>query len=227
MGELLFERKDKVAVIALNRPQAFCAGGDIASMAALQEANDVATIAQRMATGGGVVRLLRTMDKPVIAAVNGAAAGAGFNLALACDMRFAAPAAKFAASFVKIGLVPDWGGHYLLTRAVGTGRAMELMMSGERIDAEEALRLGLVNRVFPADAFMDEVLARARLFAEGPRAAISAIKQGVYLGASGTLDDTLAFEQRAQAGLFLGADAREGMRAFLGKRTPRFGEHAE
>lgn len=234
MREELLARLEEVAadravrcVVITGTGDAFCAGGDIASMAALQASNDVATIEQRMKSGGGVVRLLRAMDKPVIAAVNGAAAGAGLNLALACDMRFAVPKAKFAASFVKIGLVPDWGGHYLLTRAVGTGRAMELMMSGERIDAEEALRLGLVNRIFPAEQFRDEVTARARAFANGPRAAIAAIKQGVYQGATGTLEDTLAFEQRTQAALFLGADAREGMQAFLDKRAPRFGQDKE
>jgi hypothetical protein len=119
-------------------------------------------------------------------------------------------------------LTPD-----LLTRMVGTARAMELMMSGERLDAEEALRLGLVNRVFPQDTFLNEVMTRAKQFAAGPCEAIAAIKRGVYLGATGTLDDTLAFEQHTQAQLFLGADAREGMRAFLDKRPARFGQAQE
>ena len=234
MREDLLARLQEVAtdravrcVVITGVGNAFCTGGNIAGMAELQANDDVATIEQRMRTGGEVVRLMREMDKPVIAAVNGAAAGGGLNLALACDMRFAAPKARFSASFVKIGLVPDWGGHYLLTRMVGTARAMELMMSGERLDAEEALRLGLVNRVFPQDAFLNEVMSRAKQFAAGPREAIAAIKHGVYLGATGSLDDTLAFEQLTQAQLFLGADAREGMRAFLDKRPARFGQDQE
>lgn len=211
-------------VVITGAGEAFCAGGDIASMIALQAADDVATIRGRMQTGGQVVRLLRTMDKPVIAAVNGAAAGAGLNLALACDFRYASAKAKFTASFVKIGLVPDWGGHYLLTRIVGTGMAMELMMTGDRLDADEALRQRLVNRVLPVEGFLEAVLERARALAAAPRGAIASIKRGVYLGESGRLDEVLAHEAQAQAALFLGADAREGMCAFMEKRAPRFGK---
>ena len=127
-------------IVITGAGKAFCAGGDIASMAEMQAKNDASIIPQRMKVGGQVVNLIRSMSKPVIAAVNGAAAGAGVNLALACDMRFAAQSARFSESFVKIALVPDWGGTYLLTQLVGTAKAMELMMSGDRIDAAEALR---------------------------------------------------------------------------------------
>ena len=122
--------------------RAFCAGGDIASMAELQADNNDGVIKDRMVVGGKIIRLIRGMAKPVIAAVNGAAAGAGMNLALGCDLRLGADTARFAESFVKIGLVPDWAGFSSLPRLVGTAKALELMLTGERIDAAEALRLG-------------------------------------------------------------------------------------
>lgn len=210
-------------VVITGAGKAFCAGGDVASMASLQDQDDVAPIRQRMLTGGEIVKFIHGMTKPVVAAVNGAAAGAGMNLALACDFRYAAASAKFAQSFVKIGLVPDWAGHYLLPRLVGTARAMELMMTGERIDAAEALRLGIVNRVFDDASFHADVRTRVRLLAEGPPEALALIKQGVQRGADASLPEVLAFELQAQSALFLSADAREGMRAFLEKRAPRFG----
>ena len=213
-------------VVVTGAGKAFCAGGDIANMAELQAQGDVSPIRQRMLTGGEVVKFIHGMSRPVVAAVNGAAAGAGLNLALACDFRYASASAKFAQSFVKIGLVPDWAGHYLLPRLVGTARAMEMMMTGERIDATEALRIGLVNRVFDDDQFQSEVTSRVRSLAAGPPEALALIKQGVQRGATSSLPETLAFELQAQSALFLSADAREGMRAFLEKRAPRFGREA-
>ncbi len=210
-------------VVVTGAGKAFCAGGDVANMASLQAQGDATPIRQRMLTGGEIVKFIHAMAKPVVAAVNGAAAGAGMNLALACDFRYAAASAKFAQSFVKIGLVPDWAGHYLLPRLIGTARAMELMMTGERIDAAEALRLGIVNRVFDDASFRDEVQARVRLLADGPPETLALIKQGVQRGVEASLPETLAFELQAQSALFLSADAREGMRAFLEKRAPRFG----
>ena len=212
------------AVVLTGAGEAFCAGGNVADMLALQARDDVAPIGARVALAGEVVLFMRAMDKPVIGVINGAAAGGGMNLALACDFRYGSDRARFAASFVKIGLVPDWGGHYFLTRLVGTARAMELMMSGERIGAEEALRLGLLNEVLPAEGFHEEVFERARRLAAGPPAALAAIKRGVYLGAEATLETVLDYERDTQVKLFLEADAREGMRAFLEKRRPRFGD---
>ncbi len=230
MRETLYHRLREAAddrhvrcVVITGAGKAFCAGGDIANMASLQDKGEAGEIRQRMLTGGEIVKLIHGMAKPVIAAVNGAAAGAGMNLALACDFRYACASAKFAQSFVKIGLVPDWAGHYLLPRLVGTARAMELMMTGERIDAEEALRLGIVNRVYPDESFREAVAQRVRLFADGPPDTLALIKQGVQRGVGASLPETLAFELQAQSAVFLSADAREGMRAFLEKRTPRFG----
>lgn len=209
-------------VVITGAGRAFCAGGDIASMAELQEKGDTSVIERRMTLGSQVVHCLREMPKPVIAAINGAAAGAGMNLALACDIRLAAKSARFSESFVKIGLVPDWGGTYLLTRIVGTGKALELMMNGDRIDAEEALRLGLVNRLFPDETFREEALSLAQQLACGPAETLTQIKRAVYLGATGTLAEAFAYEAQAQKRVFLSPDAREGMRAFLEKRAPRF-----
>ncbi len=256
--QLLFDLRDGVGVVTLNRPEvmnafggtmredllallqrasadpavrcivitgagtAFCAGGDIASMAELQARNDAAPVTERMRIGAEVVELIRAMPKPVVAAINGAAAGAGMNMALACDMRLAAQSARFSESFVKIGLVPDWGGSFLLTRLVGTAKAMELMMTGDRFDAAEAHRLGIVNRVIPDATFRDEVMKFATALARGPSSTLARIKAAIQLGASGTVSQTMQFETTAQEEMFLSDNAREGMRAFLEKRHPKF-----
>jgi len=209
-------------VVITGAGKAFCAGGDITSMAEMQVKNDASAIPQRMKIGAQVVNLVRSMSKPVIAAVNGTAAGAGVNLALACDMRFAAESARFSESFVKIALVPDWGGTYLLTQLVGTAKAMELMMTGDRIDAAEAFRIGILNRVIPDNTFRDEVMTFARQLASGPADTLAHIKRATYVGATGTLANALKFEEQAQDAVFLSDDAREGMRAFLEKRAAKF-----
>jgi 2-(1,2-epoxy-1,2-dihydrophenyl)acetyl-CoA isomerase len=209
-------------IVITGSGKAFCAGGDIPGMAALQAEGDVATISHRMDVGAEVVTMLRSLPKPVIAAVNGAAAGAGINLALACDIRLAANSARFAESFVRIGLVPDWGGTYLLTRLVGTAKAMELMMTGDRIGAADAARLNIVNHVFPDESFCDEVRAFALRLARGPAETLAHIKRATYTAAEGTLADALNAEKAAQEALFLSTNAREGINAFLDKREPKF-----
>jgi 2-(1,2-epoxy-1,2-dihydrophenyl)acetyl-CoA isomerase len=209
-------------VVITGTGKAFSAGGDIASMTELQARNDISVIQQRMQIGSEVIACIRSAPKAVVAAINGAAAGAGLNLALACDMRLAAASARFAASFVKIGLVPDWGGTWLLTRLVGTAKAMELMMSGDRFEADEALRLGLVNQVYPDASFRQEVQAFAVRLAAGPAATLAAIKRAAHAGATGTLEESLGLEAETQCALFLSDDAREGMRAFVEKRSPKF-----
>lgn len=223
MREALFDALEKYAadpeigcIVITGAGKAFCAGGDIASMAAMQRDNDTSELQTRIAVAARVINFMRAMPKPVIAAVNGAAAGGGMNLALACDFRLGSDRALFAQSFVKIGLVPDWGGFSFLPRLVGTAKAMELMMTGERVRANEALRLGLLNRLFAADEFAAGVQEFAASLAAGPPEALAAIKQGVYLG------EALEFEAAAQPAMFLSADAREGMQAFLDKRPPEF-----
>lgn len=231
MREILLERLDAFStdstiscVVITGAGKAFCAGGDIVSMAALQDQNDTSVVEERMSLAARVVQTIKGMRQPVIAAVNGAAAGGGMNLALACDMRLASDRAIFAESFVKIGLVPDWGGFSLLPGLVGAAKAMELMMLGDRIDADTAMRLGLLNHVYPHDEFDDAISSFSGRLAAGPSETLARIKEGVYLGARASLADGLAFEYQTQRQMFLSASAREGMRAFIEKRAPEFSD---
>ncbi len=210
-------------VVITGAGKAFCAGGDIVAMAEWQENSDAGAMEATLGAAEKVVTLLRTMAKPVIAAVNGPAAGGGMNMALACDMRLGCEKTLFAQSFVKIGLIPDWGGFGSLTRLVGAAKAMELMMTGDRIHAEDALRLGLLNQIFPLASYREQVQAFAQRLASGPPQALAAIKKGVYFAANASLDEVLEFEHQNQTALILSDDAREGMRAFLEKRPPVFG----
>jgi 2-(1,2-epoxy-1,2-dihydrophenyl)acetyl-CoA isomerase len=162
------------------------------------------------------------MPKPVVAALGGIAAGAGANLALACDVRLGSERAGFAESFVHIGLVPDWGGLYFLVRLVGPGRAADLVMTGARVDAPRALSLGLLEHVYPDADFEREALAYAIRLAAGPSRALARIKAGLELAVDGTLESVLAFEREVQPALFAEGDCLEGLSAFLEKRTPRF-----
>jgi 2-(1,2-epoxy-1,2-dihydrophenyl)acetyl-CoA isomerase len=159
---------------------------------------------------------------PVVAGVNGVAAGAGLSLALACDVRVASDAARFIQAFVRIGLVPDSGGNWLLPRAVGYAKALELSITGDQIDAAEALRIGLVHRVVPADAFEPELTESAERLARGPTRAIGATKSLMGESLRLTLGETLEREAVTQAELASSADFSEGVRAFLDKREPRF-----
>lgn len=164
---------------------------------------------------------IRELEKPVVAAVNGVAAGAGMSLALACDLRIAAESASFLQAFVRIGLVPDAGSTYFLPRLVGTAKAMELAMLGERISAAEALSVGLVNRVVPDASLAAETAALAGRLAEGPRS-LGLIKRAVYLSSESDLRTQLAHEEDLQALAAGTADFAEGVAAFLEKRPARF-----
>src|SRR2546428_9072706 len=168
------------------------------------------------------VLALRDAPKPVIAAINGAAAGAGMNLALACDLRLASTAAKFSQAFVKRGLHPDWGGTYFLPRVVGMAKACELIFTGEIIDAQEALRLGVVNAVYAPEELMSAAYELARKIAAGPPVAIRLAKRALYHNAETDLRGALEFETFAQNICSETEDAREGIRAFVEKRAPAF-----
>ncbi|ASJ55772.1 2-(1,2-epoxy-1,2-dihydrophenyl)acetyl-CoA isomerase [Brevibacillus formosus] len=161
-------------------------------------------------------------EKPIIAAVNGVAAGAGMSVALACDIRLASEKASFVNAFVNIGLVPDSGGCYYLPRIVGIGKALELAMTGEKVSAEEALRIGLVNQVYPAESFMEDALAYARKLASLPTKGIGLIKRTMYKGLEMGLEETLEYEAFAQEAAGSTADHKEGVTAFMEKRAPRF-----
>jgi len=169
-----------------------------------------------------MIQQIQQTEKPVIAAVNGVAAGAGMSMALACDIRLASEKASFANVFVNIGLVPDSGGCYFLPRIVGIGKALELAMTGEKISAEEAFRIGLVNRVYSADQFESEVMAFAEKLAKLPTKGIGLIKRTMYKGLHMGLGETLEYEAYAQEIAGHTQDHAEGVRAFFEKRPPVF-----
>ncbi len=166
--------------------------------------------------------MIRSLPKPVVAAVNGPAAGAGMNLALACDIRIASDEASFGQSFAKVGLFPDFGGTYLLPRLVGPARAAEMFYAGEMISAAEAERIGVVNRVVPHDSLAAEVCVLADRLAAAPPIPVRAIKQLLFGADRKELEAALAFEALRQAECFLSEDAAEGFRAFFEKRKPQF-----
>jgi 2-(1,2-epoxy-1,2-dihydrophenyl)acetyl-CoA isomerase len=172
--------------------------------------------------GREITSTLQTIEKPVIAAVNGPAAGGGMSLALACDIRWASDEARFAQSFVRIGLHPDWGALHTLPRLVGASRALELMWTGDAIDAAEALRIGLVSRVLPADSLLSKTLSFADRLAQAPLVALLEIKRSVRRSLGYTLEESLAREIDAQERCWNTRDAREGFAAFLAKRDPHF-----
>lgn len=211
------------AIVVTGAGRAFCAGGDIAFMKDVVDRGAKFEDFEPLVGGGPpVVRAITHADKPVLAAVNGAAAGGGMSIALACDVRWAAEGARFGQSFVKIGLHPDWGALYTLPRIVGMSRALELMWSGDLIGAAEAERIGLVSRVLPADRLLSETLAYAERLARGPAVAIGEIKRSMRGALDYSLEEALARELSAQARCWETADAKEGFRAFLEKREAKF-----
>lgn len=170
----------------------------------------------------GVIRALRSLPKPVLAYVDGPAAGFGCDLALACDLRVGTARASFAELFVRRGLMPDGGSTYTLPRLVGVGKALELMMLGDTVAAPEAQRLGLLNSVVDSD---EAAAAYAQRLAAGPPLVLRAIKQAVYAALDGSLEEALEGEVRGQMGLLRTADFAEGMNAFFNKRPPHFTGH--
>jgi 2-(1,2-epoxy-1,2-dihydrophenyl)acetyl-CoA isomerase len=212
-------------VILTGAGRAFCSGGDIAFMAELMEHRDADEFSRILGAGRRVITAIRSMTKPVIASINGPAAGAGFNLALACDLRIASSDATFTQSFVKVGLHPDWGGTYFLPRLVSPNKACELFFLGDSIDAAEALRLNLVNQVVPPEALETATLQLAERLRAAPPIAIAAVKQAIYASGSSDLDEMLRYETEAQLRCFESDDGHEGVRAFFEKRDPRFTGH--
>ncbi len=211
------------AVVITGAGRGFCSGGDIALMEKVISAGGRWEDFSGVVTGGRDVALaIRACPKPVIAAVNGAAAGGGMGLALSCDVRWASEKAKFAQSFAKVGLHPDWGSLHALPRLVGTSRALELMWTGDAVDAAEALRLGLVSRVLPADQLLPETIAFAERLAQGPGLALAEIKRSAQASLSLSLEGALEREIDAQERSWNSRDAKEGIAAFLEKRPPKF-----
>lgn len=198
--------------------RAFCAGQDLKGRTPEQKGSLGASLREKY---NPMIRQIRQMEKIVIAAVNGVAAGAGCNFALACDLRVASEDAKFIQSFVRVGLAPDSGGSFILPRLVGLSKAMELLLLGDTVDAMEAQRIGLVARVFPNAEFA----ARAREIAErvaGAPRGIGLIKRAVNHANLPALESDLEYEAHLQEIAGRSADYDEGVRAFLEKRAPVF-----
>ena len=170
----------------------------------------------------GLILAIRRLEKPVIALVDGPAAGFGCDLALACDLRIGTPRTKLGEIFVKRGLMPDGGGTFHLPRLIGLGRALELLFTGDVIEAEEALRVGLLNRVVPVETAAADTMAFAQLLAAGPPRVHAWVKRAVYGSLDGTLPQALAVEHRGQTELLASRDFFEGVSAFFQKRAPRF-----
>jgi 2-(1,2-epoxy-1,2-dihydrophenyl)acetyl-CoA isomerase len=208
-------------VVITGAGRAFCAGADVGYMAELMERNDAEEFARLLGAGRRVVNAIRAMSKPVIASVNGPAYGAGFNLALCCDLRWAAESASFSQSFVKVGLHPDWGGTYFLPRMLPPNLACEMFFLGEAVNAERAMQLGLVNRVVPDAELAAETRRLAERLRDAPYRSIAAAKHAVYMSDESSLERMLQYETEAQLQCFESEEARERVRAFLEKREPR------
>jgi 2-(1,2-epoxy-1,2-dihydrophenyl)acetyl-CoA isomerase len=169
-----------------------------------------------------LVLKLRSIPKPIIAAVNGVAAGAGFSLTLACDLRVAVDTARFVAAFANVGLVPDTGMSYFLPRLIGHARALELCMLGGTLDAPTALSYGMLNRIASTEEFPGVVRELAERLANGPATALSLMKRSFELSLNGTLEQVLDYEAQAQQIAGSGPEYAEGVQAFREKRPPRF-----
>jgi 2-(1,2-epoxy-1,2-dihydrophenyl)acetyl-CoA isomerase len=208
------------AVILTGAGRAFCAGQDLAERDEPDAAPLDVEVRQRY---NPIIGAIRSMGQPVIAAVNGVAAGAGASLAFACDLRIAAEEARFVLAFGRIGLVPDSGATWFLPRLVGPAKAAELALVGDALDAAEALRLGLVTRVVPGDQLMTEARALADRLAAGAPLSISLTKGALQRSWTIDLDEALEGEAKLQGIAGASADHAEGLAAFREKRQPRFG----
>jgi 2-(1,2-epoxy-1,2-dihydrophenyl)acetyl-CoA isomerase len=224
---------DVRCVVLTGAGGAFCAGGDVKGMAgeggggsgggggAEPPPFDVAVHRQRLSHRATSGRLW-SMPKPTIAALPGPAAGAGLSLALACDLRYAVDTAVMTTAFARVGFAGDYGGTWFLTRLVGSGKARELYYFSERLGAADAERLGIVNAVFPAETFEDEVMARARRLASGPVVAYRYMKENLNRAVHGELGECLDMEAAHHLRTGLTEDHREAARSFVEKREPVF-----
>jgi 2-(1,2-epoxy-1,2-dihydrophenyl)acetyl-CoA isomerase len=214
--------QDCRVVVITGAGRAFCAGGDVEYMSGLQKNGDVESFRKLLDAGREIVTQIAEMPKPVIASVNGVAAGAGCNLALACDYRIASDVAKLGETFVKIGIHPDWGGTWFLPRLVGPGRALELLTTGRMVDAAEALAIGMLDRVVPLTDLLEQTTALARAIAQGPPQAIADMKRALAASRTNSLSAQVELESEHQVRAFLSRDAGEGMAAFFEKRAAEF-----
>ncbi|MGI8310222.1 enoyl-CoA hydratase [Saccharopolyspora hattusasensis] len=210
------------AVVITGAGKAFCAGQDLKEHVALLNSGDPAPLNTVEEHYNPIIRAVTSMPKPVIAAVNGTAAGAGASLAYACDLRVAATNAKFLMAFTNVGLSTDSGASWTLPRLIGYGRAMEMLLLAEPVAAEDALRIGMVNRVVDAGETVAAATELATRMAAGPTSAYARIKEAMLAAAAEGLAEALAVEAGAQAEAGATADHREAVAAFVEKRTPHF-----
>jgi enoyl-CoA hydratase/carnithine racemase len=208
-------------VIITGAGRAFSAGGDVEFMQHHVDAGDWAAVRDLLDAGARVVSLLHGMAKPTVAVLNGPAVGAGASLALACDLRIASPVASFGLVFSRLGLHPDWGGTYFLPRLVGSGKALELILSGDVIPADEAFRLGIFNRIVPADQLLAAARETAQTFAAKSPLALKLARQAVHDSVNMSLAEVLDLEIANQLQCFPSPQAKAGIAAFLARRQPK------
>jgi len=210
------------AIILTGAGRAFCAGADLRDVAARAQSGQTDLGEDLRANYAPMIRAIRACPRPVIAALNGTAAGAGLSLALACDLRIAAAGAQLIVVFVRVGLVPDAGSLFFLTRMLGLSKATELAMTGDPLTAEEGEKLGLISAVVPAEQLMPTAVARANGLAAGPRRTYALIKRGIERALARDLEQVMELESQLQALAAATPDAQEGIRAFAEKRKPLF-----
>lgn len=228
MREMLLEHIGTAAgdesvrsVVVTGAGRAFCAGGDIDNMVRLRAEGDEAGFRKLLHAGNEVMLALQAFPGLTVAALNGVAAGAGLSLALSCDLRYAAPSAKLAAPWIKLGLVPDWGASFWLPRLIGAGRALEMVLTGAPVEAEEAARIGLVTEIIDGEDFTGGVQERMQRIGAAAFAVAHA-KRLVRRGAEDPLEAALARESETQEECFESADFKEGLDAFVARRKPAF-----
>ena len=232
MREEILEALDAIAaddrirvVVVTGEGRGFSAGGDIHHLKYLRENNDEQGFRAILAKGQRITRTMRSLPKPVIAAVNGPCAGAGFSFALGCDIRIASSAATFGASFALIGLHPDWGGSWFLPKLVGAAKACEMLFTGKMVSAEEAETIGLVNRVVPHDQLMPAVTELAGAMSRNAPTVLRLAKESIYRSLTSDLETAFARETEVQTECFHSEDFLEGVTAFTEKRKPLFKGH--
>jgi len=216
------ENKTVRAVVISGAGKAFCAGGDVKWMVSARNENWKSDFDSLINGLNKAILLIRDMEKPVIAAVNGFASGAGFSLALACDIRVISENAKFNQAYVNLGLTPDGGSTYFLTLMLGPARAMDLIFTGRVIDSKETLALGLASELIPAGSFDERVKQLARQVAGGPSIAFEQAKMLINEAHRRTLEAQLDLERESIVSASLSNDFEEGLKAFTEKRKPVF-----
>jgi 2-(1,2-epoxy-1,2-dihydrophenyl)acetyl-CoA isomerase len=212
------------AVVLTGAGRAFCAGGDLREMQEIadREGRVEAFFDEPLRQLNECVLSIRRIPVPFIAAVNGAASGGGCNLALACDLVVAGESARFNQAFIRVGLSADCGGTFILPRLVGWKRATELLMTGDAIDAQRALEMGMINAVVPDSELMPQALALAERLAQAPTAAIGWIKELLEASATNDFGEQLELERKSQIQAGRTRDFKEGVAAFIEKRPPKF-----